>query len=176
MRVIAFSGPKFAGKTWAARFLVRKYDALRLSFAQPLKRDLVKLGFDPEDVFENKPEHLRKLMQDYGRAWRAEDDWHWLYPMEDALATLRRDGYPLVVIDDLRFVNEAQCLRANWGAELIRIERHDPTALVPYDKDVSEHDLDKWDDWNCEITAATGGLDKVADQLDAYMTGGQING
>ena len=52
-----------------------------------------------------------------------------------------------VVVPDLRFRNEASGLK-EMGAVLIRIDRVIPGAA---DGDISEHDLDEFEDWDLII-------------------------
>lgn len=83
----------------------------------------------------------RHLLQLWGTDYRrAEDHDYWVTQMLKKLA--HQDG--LVVIDDVRFLNEVRLIK-EFGGVLIRIERPDlePTSTHP-----SETLLDDYDGWD----------------------------
>lgn len=140
---IAFSGKICSGKTTAANWLLANVPGMvRLSFATRLKELATELfGMAHKD---------RKLLQDLGAALRAIDGSVWIRAFERQVRQ-HRD----VVVDDLRFRNEYQCLR-DLGFTIVRLEVPPATQLARLHQtypdtygehiarlgDVSETDLD----------------------------------
>jgi hypothetical protein len=131
--LVAFTGRIRHGKTAAGRFLIDQHGFDRVSFADPLKVMLMTLGVTREQLyhqdFKEKPcEKLcgrtpRHAMQtigtDWGRKMIHPDLW-----VEAARRQMREQmtqGKKLV-IDDLRFDNEAQVVH-DLGGVVIKIER-----------------------------------------------------
>ena len=74
---MAFTGLAGNGKSSAANYLVLKYGYYKFSFAEALKKEVMK-KFDMtyDDVFINKPPGVRKILQDYGTDMRKKDPLH----------------------------------------------------------------------------------------------------
>jgi len=116
MILVAFTGKMGSGKSTAAKTL-EEFGFERFSFATKLK-ELA------EDLFEMK-EKDRKLLQDFGSALREIDQDVWVkYLMRKiGLCVFRciEDKQPArIVIDDLRYLNEAHILKQN-GFILVRL-------------------------------------------------------
>lgn len=78
-----------------------------------------------DDLFEIKPPAMRALMQHYGTEVRRGDkDSYWTDQWEDAV---QKSGTQHVVVDDVRFLNEAEAVR-HQGGILIRLVRPDITS------------------------------------------------
>jgi hypothetical protein len=144
-KIIALSGKRGAGKTAAAQHLRDKHGFKIVSFAAKLK-DTAKLlhpnidrwhkerprpelgGHTPREYYITLGSHERFYNPDYWVTAALED----------------RDLKENIVIDDLRFENEAKYLK-ELGAKLIRIERYE--YLNIYGKnldDPSETALDNY--------------------------------
>lgn len=110
---IAFSGKLCSGKTTAANQLIDMVPGMvRLSFATRLKELATELfGMTHKD---------RKLLQDLGAALRGIDGNVWIRAFERQVSQCQSRGEH-VVVDDLRFRNEYNCLR-NLGFTIIRLE------------------------------------------------------
>ena len=162
---IAISGKMYSGKTTLAEYLTRVYGMDRVSFALALKERMVEAGISRDAVFKDKPPIVRELLQIYGQAVRAQDENFWV---DTALDTIEAGGMEDVVIDDLRFQNEASRLKED-GFYLVRVER--TTAGVHAGShDISELDLDEWDDWDLTITADDGDLMSLFEQIDNFIS------
>jgi len=141
--LIAISGKQRAGKDTVANYLVDNYGFRRISFAQPIKTLAVSyFGLDPKDVYVNKPDYVRKVLQDIGKIGRYINEDFWV---EQALRSYNpKDN---IVISDLRFQNEARYLKSLDGI-LVRIESdyHDRLTRGPLtnEEDISEIDLDDY--------------------------------
>lgn len=109
-KIIGFTGLSGSGKSYAASVVQECYPAYRLfSFAHEIKRLAgCYMGWDGE-----KDERGRKLLQDLGMAGRAYDPQLWVSFMPPDR---------LLVIDDVRFLNEAAAIREHGGI-VIRVRR-----------------------------------------------------
>lgn len=128
--LIAFAGPKFAGKGTAAKLPLSAGYKIA-SFARPLKDMLVAMGLTEVDltdpVLKETPHPLlggqtpRYAMQTLGTQWGRETIWDdiWVNLMSVRLRTMLADGGRFV-FDDCRFDNEAIALRQS-GAVIIEI-------------------------------------------------------
>jgi hypothetical protein len=129
--VIGLSGPAGSGKSTAAAALLKTPGYIRLPLAGPIKRMLrAGLGLTEEHtdgaLKEVPVEKLggftpRRLLQTLGTDWgRSMDPEFWLRIwLNDALqASWSARG---IVVDDVRFLNEASFLRRETGARIISI-------------------------------------------------------
>lgn len=133
--IIALTGFKQTGKSTAASYLTKNYGFVRHNFKDALIKELEEnfpdllnyfLELYEADTFEElwtkKPEGVRRLMQNYGTEVRRKDcvD-YWVRRWEETLPPGD------VVIDDCRFVNEAQTVK-NLNGIIIRLKRTDITT------------------------------------------------
>lgn len=166
MLKIAISGKMYSGKSTAARYIEEQYGARVISFARELKERLASIGVHRETLYSTKPEKVRKLMQLYGQVMRDQDPNIWV---KLALLDIIENPAEIVVIDDLRFTNEARMLR-EAGFKLIRVVRDDPQYNMDFDApDLSEIDLDQWLDWDMIIHAQSGDLHALLAPLDSFI-------
>ncbi len=123
--LIGFTGRAGSGKSTAASVLVEQYGFTRMSFAQPLRKMLREIGLTEEDLTSGKSEPVdwldgktpRQLMQTLGTEW-GRGMIHtnvWVTIAERKIAQLRADGVPGIVIDDVRFDNDADMIRRLGG-------------------------------------------------------------
>jgi hypothetical protein len=129
--IIAFTGLAGSGKSTAAQHLVATRGFQRIRFAGPLKAMMAALGLTHEEIEGSEKETPcallggktpRYAMQTIGTEWGrdliAQD--LWIRAFNAALLQVPA-GVP-VVIDDCRFPNEAEAVRAAGGL-LVRIDR-----------------------------------------------------
>lgn len=146
-RLIAFAGRAGVGKSAASSLLINSFDYVPTKFAGPMKAMLTTMyefaGLDSEDItarlegsLKEKPDNIlggtspRRAMQtlggDWGRDAVREDLWVSLWK-RDAQRKLQA-GFSLVV-DDLRYPNEADAIR-DLGGEIWMVQgqsrRHVP--------------------------------------------------
>ena len=142
--IIGVAGYAGSGKTTLARRLVEEHGFTRLSFAAPIRHALLAMGI-PECYFEHKSVEVprigktgRYLMQTLGTEWARDtvNQNFWLLLMDQKIEGLL--GYN-VVIDDVRFDNEARYIRDKKGI-LINIVRGN-TQLDPYDTGHASEDV-----------------------------------
>jgi len=154
---IAIAGKLQHGKTTVAQYLERTYGASIVSIASQLKEKLIAAGVDREAIYKTKPDLVRELMQVYGQAISAQDEDFWIRCALEEAQSCEEFGEEMVVIDDLRFRNEARILREE-GWLLVRVERTDAQDPGRVGLDISEIDLDDWEDWDADMWAKTGDL------------------
>lgn len=171
--IIAISGKRGVGKTTAAIYLQEKFGFKRVSFAETLKRhaEVLVPGINrvmgvkgKEKPFFKSGESARQFLISFGQFMRYWDEDYWI----KASGIDTAEG--LIVIDDLRFKNEAKYLKAK-GAKLIRINRYE--HINCYGKnldDPSETDLDDFKEWDYVIEDCTNvTIDDLMKQCDRAM-------
>lgn len=128
--IIALTGYKQSGKSTAANHLVEMWgftkinfkdaliDEIKQNFPDFIKAECQLYNCDPAYLFEKKPGHIRQLMQNYGTELRRKE-WknYWTDEWEQ-----RSFGTDKVVVDDCRFLNEAESVR-RCGGKIVRIIR-----------------------------------------------------
>lgn len=166
--IIGLTGPAGVGKTTMANALVEylnhyKLQAVRSSFAQPLKDelyyhatnyiDLVNIthipmdsnaaeGYDavitdPELIYQKPTAPLvRRLLQWYGtEVKRSEDPNYWLKIWVNNLPS--QYEIPHVIVDDVRFENEAKLVEAFGGQVVMLVRPIDLSAPAHASEDFS---------------------------------------
>lgn len=144
--IIGLSGYARSGKDEVAKILVEEYGYTRAAFADKIREFLYETN--PQiggnrlqhlidtygwEVAKSQPE-VRHLLQSIGvGARKLLGDDIWIYQV-------LKDLHPSdkVVISDVRFINEAECIGAR-GGQLWRIKR---TGVEAVNSHVSEHDMD----------------------------------
>jgi len=148
--IVGLSGYAQSGKDTVAQVLVDNYGFNRVSFADPIRKllyetnPMLKEGYRIQGLIDvygwdkvkvEYPE-ARRLLQDLGvGARKVFGDDIWIYQV-------LKDVHPSdkVVISDVRFINEAECISAR-GGELWRIKRPGVTAVNAH---VSETQIDDY--------------------------------
>lgn len=151
--ILGICGRKGSGKSTLAKMLCCLVPGARsIAFADPLKQFVSELYDWPmaqleDQTFKETPDlryprggtsgsivHLtpRHAMQQLGTEWgRACYEQTWVrYGLRRAQA-LEADGCPLVLITDVRFINEGEAIAAVGGA-VVRIERAHMDATDPH--------------------------------------------
>ena len=165
--IVGFSGRIGSGKSAACEYLRRARgfvvlgfaDALKVEVAARLRRTLE--AYAAEHYSRSFLDHLgmsgavyrllyverspvtRALLQEYGTdVRRADDSEYWIKVWCASLPTGAH-----VAVPDVRFVNEAEAIRAS-GGRLVRVER--PGGSVPSDHS-SESSIASWAAWDAVI-------------------------
>ena len=143
--IIGLTGKKGCGKSSVARILRDNHGFKIMSFAQPIKDMLEAMGVKREALQDPCLKELelprlgkspRQLMQLLGTEFGREliHPNIWIYLMEERLK-----GAGNVVIDDVRFHNEAEMIRERNGGKIVEILRG--KHLIE-DNHISERGLD----------------------------------
>jgi hypothetical protein len=178
--IIAFIGKKGSGKSTACEYLMTD-NTIRVNFKDALIREVKEKfpklvqeiidimdktdydGMSPwtyERLVEEKPPLFRALLQNYGTdVCRNNNPDHWVTQYEEAVRNLSDFR---ILTDDIRFVNEADAVRARGGV-LIRIIR---TGLESTDTHISETEQDSIE---ADYTIKAGTKDELYTQLDSVM-------
>jgi hypothetical protein len=166
LKILAFLGPAGSGKTVACQLLQNLGQAegkkvVKLSFADPLKKvcsDIYCFAYDiPASNFYGTQEEKetvhevlgnrtgREILQFLGTGgFRAMTPDVWVQYMLRHCEVAARYGADLIVIDDLRYTNEAEALRT-LGAYIVRLKKDDlPTNGVTYAhiSEIEHHSID----------------------------------
>lgn len=165
--IIGFTGRAGCGKSTAALHLVQRHGFIRVRFAGPLKAMLLALGLTPEHVdgsLKEQPCELlcgkspRQAMQTLGTEWGREimggDFW------VSAWQQAAQNAGPLVVVDDVRFANEADAIRA-MGGVVIKIERPETVAVCPHASESGEARADFLIRNDADVAAFLEGVDEI---------------
>ena len=143
-QLIAVTGPKGVGKTTYAAGLAGA-NGIILSFSTPIK-ELASKIVPPEYIYKDKETHVpgwpnhvtgRFILQSLGTEWGRKLMYGdiWVDMLRNNISSLL--GFNKIVIDDLRFVNEAKMVH-KMGGEVWRLSRE---GVVSIDTHSSEEGL-----------------------------------
>jgi hypothetical protein len=179
MKIIALSGKRGVGKSTLANLICQRVPgAVRMSFAGPLYEEVAALlGIPVESTrapffkgsffrIGNRGLAGREVLQWWGTDIRRAADPDYL--VKRMAAALGRCAAPLVVIDDVRFRDEADFVEEQ-GGRLYRLDpfpgwRPDACANHP-----SETGLDLYNGFAARFAPDFGGLPGLADQVVSLL-------
>ena len=151
MNLIALTGSAGSGKTTASQLLIDSFGYKRMSFADPLKQIAKEsFGWDGQKDYRGR-RLLQVLGTDAGRAYNPEI---WIDKMRSLILSYdmeqgRYMAYTNIVIDDIRFNNEANLVH-EFGGKVILLEgasyytdpSHELLASHPSEQDISRDHVD----------------------------------
>jgi dephospho-CoA kinase len=112
-----------AGKTTAANILKHNYGFHRIAFADILKKMIVDAGLLTNQQIKDKDPEARFMLQRVGtEIIRKVDPDYFVKEMEKKFAHAFKYKYHKIVIDDVRFLNEADIF-TKYGGKLVLINR-----------------------------------------------------
>ena len=141
------------GKDTVADHLVNKHNFYKGSFANSVKQFAVRhFDFHPEEVYGDKTKKSRWVLQAIGNGCREEFGKNiWIDKLFSVIA-----GVELVVISDVRYLNEAEAIKER-GGYIIKIERPDAPKIEHGADHPSEVELEQiipnfslHNDWDLE--------------------------
>lgn len=155
--LVGLCGYARSGKDTFADVLVRHASWTQVSFAEPLKKVALDIGWSGE-----KDEVGRKLLQDLGLSVRTRlQEEAWVRVAEERI----EKAHGPTVLTDVRFPNEMALVRRRGGT-LIWIER---TGIGPANAHISEHAVSATD---CDyVFYNDSDLDEVTEQVIVFMAG-----
>lgn len=179
--IIGLTGKKQNGKSTAAQYIAEKYGFVRLNFKDALVAE-IKVGFpnvleaiiemmersaydgmNPwtvDRLFRDKPPVFRALMQNFGTEVRRVDNKdYWVMKWMKEAAKHQN-----IVVDDVRFLNEAQAVR-DMGGIIIRISRADYPNV---DGHISETEMDNIES-DKNVTVINGGIQYLYEYIDSVI-------
>ena len=176
VRIIGLSGKVGTGKTSVANGLCERLpNAARVAFADLLKQEAARIfGFPVKCCYHDKdrlipltPERaeagmtedmtVRHILQWYGTdVIRARDPEHWVTAMGEKVRAMAAEGAEHIIVDDMRFPNEAECVKGQGGL-LVRLEPF-PGYEHPASggQHASETALDDYGNWDCRFYPQRG--------------------
>lgn len=166
---IAFTGKAGSGKTSAAIYLQNNYDFTIISFATKLKHFV-------DQMWGKYPKKRRGLLQEVGMKMREIDDKIWInFLLRETL--LEKD--PMIrytwnntnlVIDDMRFLNEAKIMR-DFEFKIVRLERAETHRSDTNEKTRAHLSETEMDEIISDITLDAGrDLKELYSNLDKMMS------
>lgn len=191
MILLGISGKKGTGKDLLASILAKKYGFINLPFAGALKEQVRKdFGFTTEhtdgSLKENEtgflkvvsPSYMggdnyywtpREIMIAYGQFFRQFDKNWWVKRVFDKIHEVKlfhRYGEDArITISDVRFINEADYIKANGGI-VIRLNRPQELNIYPIPStDISETELDTYEKFDLELPAEHN---RTPEELEAF--------
>ncbi len=131
-----------------------------------LRDDGTKYNINTEWLFQNKPPVMRALMQEYGTEVRRGDkEAYWTDKWEESVEKALGEGVEIVMVDDVRFLNEAQAIQ-DAGGFLVKIVRTDITNTGTH---ISETEMEKIEQ-DYTISVGPGELDKLHDEIEKIIS------
>lgn len=124
--LVAFAGPMYSGKTTAALAMIEAIaevsgeDMVRLSFADGIKEVICARHSISRVTLEENKAYYRQEMQELGASKRKEDPYYFIWELIKRFPKGKRGKHCGVVVDDLRYPNEAEVLMS-LGFTLVQI-------------------------------------------------------
>lgn len=162
MKIIGFTGKKQSGKTTASDYIVKNYnDFVKIGFKDPLVSELKNnfpmllryfsdnYNIEVDELFLEKPNGIRILMQEYGSDVRRKDDYYYWVKKFTKVAKRMLDDSVSIVVDDVRFLNEAEAIK-NLGGIIIRIndgsekEKDSHISEVEMNRIIADEEVDNY--------------------------------
>jgi hypothetical protein len=178
MMLIGLAGQIASGKTTAATYMLEKYGFVRTAFASPLKETMVSLF----ELSTNQVTDLamkgvidprygktpRELMQLFGTECvrnHIHPDF-WVMKMRWQLQRYKTSEVSRVVIDDVRFDNEADLIR-DMGGTVVHLYRMD-NPHTGKDSHVSEEPIHMYQE---DASISAGSPEELISSLDLFFGG-----
>lgn len=181
--LIGLTGFKHSGKSTAAKYLQANYHLKRLNFKDGLIKELTQkfpdllrvimeetdpILFNDEpnlpELFDIKPPSIRALMMNYGTEVRRKDHTNYWVNFWEGEYHERPDYIHNTVVDDVRFLNEAECIKRHGGI-IIRITRNDIKSGGDHQSETEMLQITP----DVTIETTMGGFDKLYTELDEVM-------
>lgn len=149
VKVIGLVGKLQSGKTTSGDFILDFFKfkpCVRTSFANLLKEMILKAGLcTEEELWGHKTEFSRLMLQKIGTEIirNQVDPDFWIKRMIQEIEFFnQKDSDTTIVIDDVRFINEAELIKS-YNGTLIRINRPSLNQTGSEHKHASEVEQDK---------------------------------
>lgn len=170
---LGISGKRESGKSLLASYLEHYYGFVRFSLADELKKMAMKeFKLLPVQLWGNQKEEPtqyrrtdgsmftgRDILIRMGTFYRSIDNLYWCRKFDPRIGDK-------IVIDDIRFLNEVEFFKAEYGAKFVRLERHQ--ELKPHKSaldDLSETEMDSYKEFDFKLEAD---LNRTPDDLHRF--------
>lgn len=176
MQIIGFTGKKGTGKSTACSYLEEFYGFKRVNFKDALIKELkqhygllleelsIIYAMSVDQLFEIKPQAVRKLMQSHGQMRREENPEYWVIQWKLAVVDALANGFEKITTDDTRYLNETIAIKG-WNGAVVQIIR---TDMVHTDTHISETEMDMIEP-DFQIVCAGGDHDHLHLNLDKIV-------
>lgn len=177
LRLIALIGPAGCGKTTIAKYLSEEHNYAHLKFADGLKNMLRSIGLTEEELegdlketpsltlMGKTPRHaMQTLGTEWGRNCINKDIWTTLFYLKcSRIFDLNMN----VVVDDLRFLNEAKIIKELNGniIEIVRPGLDESKNLYSHLSETESKDIKA--DWTIINYSS---IDELLKSIDAIIT------
>lgn len=170
-KIIALTGTKTVGKTTIAKAIQAwAINSKIVSFATPIKEMLWQMGVsyealngkEKESIIDPLGKSARELMQSLGTEWGRQtvNENIWVFAMQKQIERMSED---IIIIDDLRFPNEANWVLVNRGI-IIELKRD---GVECNDNHSSEQPLPKqFITTTINATNMEDGINKTIDEIE----------
>lgn len=166
-----------SGKDTTAAYLCEKYGFIQEAFATPLKeymgRDICGLtekhlhGLWKEIVVPDYGMTARELLQKMGDSMRvAVHSDFWIINMKRRIKTHKKNGDDLIVISDVRYINEAKMIK-DLGGIMIRTNRENADKITNPEH-ISENEMKNYTEWDHYLDN-NGSYQGLYTQIDTIM-------
>lgn len=128
MKLIAFTGLAQSGKSTASAYLENTHGFARVNFKSAmieeikstmpdfLKKEAEIYNCQVDDLFTMKPGSFRQFLQNYGTELRRKgDNDYWVNQWLTKANSLYLETGASIVVDDVRFLNEAEMIKRAGG-------------------------------------------------------------
>jgi len=185
--IIGLSGKIGTGKSYLANYFLEAHpEYTKLSFGDALKKECSEIYNYPLEwnyseegkgrviacVNHHLNKHIingmtvREILQWHGtEIRRAEDSDYWVKKMDKIIKPFCPGVLPDVIIDDIRFLNEADLVK-KYNGLLIRINPYPEWKPGPGANHRSEIELDCYDDFDILFTPKYGDLKKYVSFIE----------
>jgi len=122
--------------------LLPKKTVVRVAFGDEIKKEYAEsLGMDVDFLERNKSAH-RIGLQRWGTEFRRDqDEDYWISKVEPQVDFLRKSA-DLIVITDVRFLNEENYIKENLGGSMIKVQGHPDRVLCSlHESEVEMHGI-----------------------------------
>lgn len=167
---LAFFGPAGSGKSTMAQEFWRRYGAVRLSFALPLREEVSEMYGIPMEDLTKKPlsDQLRRLLQAHGTVRRDIFDIdYWTKKFELHFTQSRAMNNLIITVDDVRYLNEYElCKRLDFIMVLCEQSATNQTLS----DDIATHSSERdWPSFKPSIVLPWIPVDQRVAQLQEFI-------
>lgn len=175
--IIGLVGFKQVGKSTAAKYLEDKHKAKRINMKDALVSEikqnfpdlLAKLAdmhmMSVNQLFDVKPELMRALMQNYGTEVRRGDDQnYWTDRWKESVEGVKG----MIVVDDVRFLNEAKAVR-EMGGIIVRLTRPDIETGGTHSSETEQLSIEVDETIHCEPGSHQKLYEEMENLIQAYI-------
>ena len=183
--IIGLSGKIGTGKTYLTNYFLEKHpEYTKIGFADILKKECSEMFCYPNEwnysedgkkevVHDNRfPQWfmtVREILQWYGTdVCRAVDTNYWVKKMTKIIEPFFEDIFPDVIIDDVRFINEANLIQ-NMNGKVIRLNPYPGWKPGLYANHESERNLDDYENFDLILNPQFGQLESCLPQIEKLL-------